>query len=66
MNNLAETEQEREYRKNKNIIVWMIFLNIFPVYAGKIHKNFKDKKIYIYMYIYIYTCIYMYIIEYII
>ena len=38
MNNLAETEQERAYRKNKNAIVGMIMLNIFPVYAGKIHK----------------------------
>ena len=37
MNNLAETEQEREYRKSKNAIVGMIFLNICPVYAGKIH-----------------------------
>jgi len=33
MNNLAETEQERAYRKNKNAIVGMIMLNIFPVYA---------------------------------
>ena len=38
MNNLAETEQERENRKNKNLIVGLIVLNIIPVYAGKIHK----------------------------
>jgi len=42
MNNLAETEQEREYRKNKDAIVGMIFLNICPVYAGKIHKEDKQ------------------------
>ena len=41
MNNLAETEQERAYRKNKNAIVGMIMLNIFPVYAGKIHKVYE-------------------------
>jgi len=33
MNNLAETEQERENRKNKNLIVGLIVLNIIPVYA---------------------------------
>jgi len=38
MNNITETEQERQYRKNKNEIVGMIFLNICPVYAGKIDK----------------------------
>ena len=41
MNNLAETEQERAYRKNKNVIVGMIMLNICPVYAGKIHKVYE-------------------------
>ena len=38
MNNTTETEQERQYRKNKNEIVGMIFLNICPVYAGKNDK----------------------------
>ena len=27
--------EERQYVKNRNIIVFMIFLNICPVYAGK-------------------------------
>ena len=39
MNNITETEQERQYRKNKNEIVGMIFLNICPVYTGKIDKT---------------------------
>ena len=42
MNNQTETEQEREYRKNKNVIIWMIILNICPVYAGKISKIRKS------------------------
>ena len=44
MNNQTETQQEREYRKNKNVIIWMIILNICPVYAGKIRisKNLQE------------------------
>ena len=41
MNNIAETDQEREYRKHKNTIIWLIVLNICPVYAGKIQKSVK-------------------------
>jgi len=33
MNNITETEQQRAYRKHKNEIVGLIFLNICPVYA---------------------------------
>lgn len=38
MNNLGEAEDEREYRRNKNIIILTIVLNICPVYAGNVSK----------------------------
>ena len=36
MNNLAGTEREQAYKKTKNLTLWLIFLQIFPVYTGKI------------------------------
>ena len=41
MNEPGESEQEREHKKNKNIITWMIILNLCPVYTGKISKVYQ-------------------------
>ena len=42
MNNLVGTEREQAYKKTRNLTLWLIFLQIFPVYTGKISNEKKE------------------------